>query len=107
MLIELEHCDGGALGEKGKLAAARLDLAARFLELDELTLQLLIEDAVIVGQLAVGAAQPVAGVEDVAEPVGNRDVDGVEHGNQQGELSKEPVAERAKHIGERRDDAGG
>ena len=45
--LQLEHGDRRALGEERELAAARLDLAARLLQLDQLALEALVEEAVV------------------------------------------------------------
>ena len=72
------HGDRRPLGEQRELAAARLDLAAGFAQLDQLLLEALVEAAVVLGEPAVGVAQAVAGVEDAVEAVGDGHAHGVE-----------------------------
>ena len=76
--IELEHRDRRTLREERQLATARLDLAARFVELDQLALEAFIQAAIVLGEPAICVPQPVAGVEHLCKAVRNRDVDRVE-----------------------------
>src|SRR3954470_15770502 len=90
--IELQYRDRRPFGEQGQLPPARFHLPARFLQLDELLLEPLIEAAVVLGQSPVGMAQAIAGIKNAVQAVSDGDTDRVEERNQERDLGEEAVA---------------